>query len=93
MGSLTRYKATNLSNLECVLSRSLQVKCDYAFGLPIYGSLLKFNSNTVNSLMFIGINVCVFEAKLCLRGLIFAVSSSLVICIHELCLRGIYFAI
>ncbi len=34
--------------------------------------------NTVNSLMFVGINVCVFEAKPCLRGLIFAVSSRLV---------------
>ncbi len=34
--------------------------------------------NTVNSLMFAGINVCVFEAKPCLWGLIFAVSSGLV---------------
>ncbi len=33
---------------------------------------------TVNSLMFVGINVCVFETKPSLRGLIFAVSSGLV---------------
>ena len=33
---------------------------------------------TVNSLMFADINVCVFETKPCLRGLIFAVSSGLV---------------
>ena len=32
-------------------------------------------SDTVNSLMFAGINVCVFEAKPCSWGLIFAVSS------------------
>ena len=32
---------------------------------------------TVNSLMFTGINVCVFETKPCLRGLLFAVSSGL----------------
>ena len=37
----------------------------------------KIETNTVNSLMFAGINVCVFETKLCLRGLIFAVSSGL----------------
>ncbi len=30
--------------------------------------------NTLNSLMFAGINVCVFETKPCLRGLIFAVA-------------------
>ncbi len=33
---------------------------------------------TVNSLMFAGVNVCVFETKPCSRRLIFAVSSSLV---------------
>ncbi len=33
--------------------------------------------NTVNSLMFAGINVCVFETNPCLRGLIFAISSGL----------------
>ena len=30
--------------------------------------------NTINSLMFTGINVCVFETKPCSQGLIFAVS-------------------
>ncbi len=33
--------------------------------------------NTVNSLMFTGINVYAFETKPCLQGLIFAVSSGL----------------
>ncbi len=33
----------NLSNFD--LSRTLKVKCDCVFGLPIYGSLLMFNSN------------------------------------------------
>ncbi len=33
---------------------------------------------TINSFMFAGINVCVFEAKLYLWGLIFAVNSGLV---------------
>ncbi len=42
--------------------------------------------------MFAGINVCVFEAKPCSQGLIFADSSGLVTyLVHELCLRGIYF--
>ncbi len=36
-------------------------------------------SITVNSLMFAGINVCVFVTKPCSRGLMFAVSSGLVI--------------
>ena len=51
--------------------------------------------NTVNSLMFAGINVCVFETKPCSRGIIFAVSSGLVnyLGIHELCLRVFIFAI
>ena len=31
-------------------------------------------TGTVNSLMFAGINVCVFETKPCSRGLIFVVS-------------------
>ncbi len=34
--------------------------------------------STVNSLMFTGVNVYVFETKPCSRGLIFAVSSGLV---------------
>ncbi len=40
--------------------------------------LLVHWSNTVNSLMFAGINVCVFKTKPCSRGLIFVVSSGLV---------------
>ena len=40
--------------------------------------MYQHNYGTVNSLMFAGINVCVFETKPCLRGLIFAVSSGLV---------------
>ena len=36
------------------------------------------NTCIVNSLMFAGINICVFETKLCLQGLIFADSSGLV---------------
>ncbi len=36
------------------------------------------SSYAINSLMFVGINVCIFETKLCLRRLIFAVSSGLV---------------
>ncbi len=38
---------------------------------------LSVKSNTVNSLIFAGINVCVFESKPCSQGLIFAVSSGL----------------
>ncbi len=34
----------------------------------------KTKKNTVNSFMFAGINVCIFETKPCLRGLIFVVS-------------------
>ncbi len=34
--------------------------------------------NTVNSLMFAGINDCIFETKPCSQGLIFTFSSSLV---------------
>ena len=51
--------------------------------------------STVNSLMFAGINVSVFETKPCLRGLIFAVSSGLVnyLGTHELCLQVFIFAI
>ncbi len=42
--------------------------------------IFKVNITTVNSLIFAGItgNVCVFDAKTCLRGLIFVVSSGLV---------------
>ncbi len=45
--------------------------------------------HTVNSLMFAGINVCVFETIPCSWGIIFAVSSGLVNYLgsHELCLR------
>ncbi len=46
--------------------------CMYAFN-----SIL-LTWNTVNSLMFAGINVRVFEIKVCLRGLICAMSSYLV---------------
>ncbi len=35
----------NLGELDFDLSRSPKVKCDGAFGLPIYGFLLIFNSN------------------------------------------------
>ena len=35
-------------------------------------------TSTVNSLMFAGINVCLFETKTCSRGLIFPVSLGLV---------------
>ncbi len=45
---------------------------------------------TVNSLMFAGINICVFEAKPCSRGLIFAFSSSLVSYLHTLSLFAGY---
>ncbi len=51
------------------------------------------SANTVNSLMFAGINVCVFETRPCSWGLIFAVSSGLVnyLGTHELCSHlGIY---
>ncbi len=41
-----------------------------------FGFQMKFT--TVNSLMFTGINVCAFETKQCLRGLIFTVCSGLV---------------
>ncbi len=36
-------------------------------------------NNTVNSLIFAGINVCVFQTKPCLQGLIFVVSLGLVV--------------
>ncbi len=51
--------------------------------------------NSVNSLMPTGINVCVFEAMPCSRGLIFVVSSGLVnnLGTHQLCLRVFIFAI
>ena len=49
---------------------------------------------TVNSFMFMGINICVFETKPCSRGLIFAVSPGLVhYLVHELCLQVFIFAI
>ncbi len=49
---------------------------------------------TVYSLMYAGINVCVFETKPCSQGLIFAVSSGLAnYLVHELCLRVFTFAI
>ncbi len=35
-----------VSDLEFHLPRSLKVKCKSATGLPIYGFLLMFNSNT-----------------------------------------------
>ncbi len=43
-------------------------------GMSYYMPVCRY---TVNSLMFAGINVCVFETKPCLRGLIFAVSLGL----------------
>ncbi len=47
-----------------------------------------YEQNTVNSLLLVGINVCVFETKPCSRGLIFAVSSGSVNYLtHEFCLR------
>ncbi len=49
----------------------------FYFGLTEIG-FTDTHNNTVNSLMFAGINVCVFDAKPCLRGLIFAVISGLV---------------
>ncbi len=44
--------------------------------------------------MFAGINVCVFETKSCLQGLIFVVRSGLVayLGIHQLCLRVFIFS-
>ncbi len=47
-----------------------------------------------NTLMLVGINVCVFEAKPCLWGLIPVVSSGLVNYLgHDLCLQVFIFAI
>ncbi len=40
-----KYKALNLSDLDFGLSRPFKVKYDGAIGLPIYASLLMFNSN------------------------------------------------
>ncbi len=37
---------------------------------------VRISSRTVNSLMFVGIYVCIFETKPCSRGLILAVLSS-----------------
>ncbi len=49
-------------------------------GIPTIGDIdsVRMVKPTVNSLMFVGINLCIFETKQCLRGLIFAVSSGLV---------------
>ncbi len=45
------------------------------FRVPIHEyTAVGEHRNTVNSLMFAGINVCIFETKPCLWGLIFAVS-------------------
>ncbi len=52
--------------------------------------------DAVNSLMFAGINICIFETKPCLWGLIFAVSSGLVVNYlgaHDLSLLVFIFAI
>ncbi len=40
-----RYKASNLSDLDIDLSKSLKVKCEDATRLPIYAFLLMFISN------------------------------------------------
>ncbi len=49
-------------------------------------------SSTENSLMFAGINVYVFETKLCSRGLIFVVISGLVNFLGTgIMFAGIYF--
>ena len=45
------------------------------------GSVSPIGLYTVNSLMFTGINVCIFETKPCSWGLIFAVSLGLVSCL------------
>ena len=39
-------------------------------------------NNTVNSLMFTGINVCIFETKSCLLVLVFAVISGVVVYLY-----------
>ena len=44
-GTITRYKAGNLTGLEFDLSRSLKVKSNGVIGLTIYGFLLMVNSN------------------------------------------------
>ncbi len=41
-------------------------------------SIMSIGPNTVNSLMFAGINVCVSETKPCSRRLMFALSSGLI---------------
>ena len=45
LAPLQDIRLLNLGDLYSDLSRSLKVKCDSAFGLPIYDSLLMFNSN------------------------------------------------
>ncbi len=59
--------------------------------VPAFGQVLTI----VNSLMFAGINICIFETKPCSQGLIFAVSSGLLnyLGTRDLCLRVFLFAI
>ncbi len=46
MGSPIPLSHLILNYLERSKSRSLKVKCNHAIGLPIYGFLLRFTSNT-----------------------------------------------
>ncbi len=67
------------------LKKQTQILCMF------YSKSLKLFT-TINSLIFMGINVCVFETKPCSRGVIFVVSSGLdnYLATHEL-FAGIYF--
>ncbi len=50
--------------------------------------------HAVNSLTFAGINICIFETKRCLRGLIFAVRPGLINYLGTgIVFADIYFAI
>ncbi len=57
------------------------IQLNTAVHICVYVIFILKSDSTINSLMFAGINVCVFGTKPCSRGLIFAVSLGLISCL------------
>ena len=56
----------------------MQYECPYLFSFHCTYPDVFIGGHTINSLMSVLINVCIFETKPCLLGLIFVVSSGVV---------------